>query len=174
MINPKDFSVSGDSIRERLHLAPEDVVVPFGYEEILDQAAISYLRNIYDRGSLSIRTQPDFFVIKDNKLIFVEAKQRVRAVEATQLLYNKLYQKSGILVVYSFPNVTIPASLIPMDLVVIPENYKEKFDVNFKYLFENEGVANFSYVGHVTTGSGDAFVPVDVEDLELLMDGQSA
>lgn len=172
MIRPEEYKVTGDSIRKRLRLAPEDVIVPFGYEEILDTAVINVLKTKYDNASLFLRTQPDFFVIKNHSLFFVEAKQRVRAVEAIQLLYNKHYQKMGITVLYSFPNVTISASLIPMELVIVPQNYKDKFDVNLKYLFEKEGVTNFSYINKVERGSGDAFVPVDVEDLELLAEGE--
>jgi hypothetical protein len=55
-----------------------------------------------------------------------------------------------------------------METLVIPENYREKFDSNLKHLFENEGVEDFRYVRPVTEGSGDAFVPVELEDLRIL------
>ena len=173
-ITPEDFKVSVDTIRERLHLSKEVVMVPFGYEGVLDNAVLSILKNRYDNGALYIRTRPDFFIIDDNELYFVEAKQRTQNVEAIQLLYNKKYERLGIKVLYSFPNCTINASLIPMERVVIPENYQEKFDANLKYLFKEEGVADFRYVGHVDEGSGDAFVPIDEEDLLLLSEGAAA
>lgn len=171
-IHPKDYTVSSESIRDRLHLSNKVVMVPFGYEGILDDAVISILKNRYDNGSLYIRTRPDFFVIDDNELYFVEAKQKTQNVEAIQLFYNKKYERMGIKVLYSFPDCTINASLIPMETVIIPENYKEKFDVNLKHLFEDEGVTDFKYVSHVIEGSGDAFVPVDENDLLLLSEGQ--
>ena len=167
-----DFEVSVDSLKERLFLSKKVVIVPFGYEKILDEAVISILKNRYDNFSLFIRTTPDFFVIDNNELYFVEAKQKTQNVEAIQLLYNKKYEQMGIKVLYSFPECTINASLIPMEKIIIPENYKKKFDVNLKYLFEEEGVTDFVYVGHVAEGSGDAFVPVDENDLLLLSEGQ--
>ncbi len=77
----------------------------------------------------------------------------------------------GVKVLYSFPELTINASMIPIDTIVIPQNYKEEFDNNLKYLFELEGVTNFRYVGHVAEGSGDAFVPIEPEDLHSLGEG---
>lgn len=167
-INPKDFEVSGKSLRIRLHLSQKVIVVPFGYEGILDEAILSILKSRFDSGSLFIRTRPDFFVIDDNELYFVEAKQRTKNIEAIQLLYNKFYERMGIKVLYSFPEITINASMIPMDKIIIPENYRDKFDVNLKHLFETEGIKNFLYVGHVSEGSGDAFVPIELDDLKIL------
>ena len=172
-IDPKDFRVSEDSIRERLHLSSEVIVVPFGYEGVLDDAIIATLKSRYDTGSLFIRTRPDFFVIENNSLYFVEAKQKTQNIEAIQLLYNKQYERMGMKVVYSFPELSINASLIPMDRVIVPQNYKEKFDVNLKYLFEEEGINDFLYVSQVTQGSGDAFVSVDLEDLKILSEGMT-
>ena len=173
-IHPKDFEVSTDSLRDRLKLSKDDTVVPFGYEGILDEAVLSILKTRYDSGSLFIRTRPDFFVIQYDELYFVEAKQRTQNIEAIQLLYNKQYERMGIKVLYSFPELTINASLIPMETVIIPENYREKFDVNLKHLFEQEGVQDFRYTHHVNEGSGDAFVPVESEDLMILSEGQSS
>lgn len=167
-IHPKDFEVSVDSLRERLGLSKDIVIVPFGYEGIIDEAILSILKTRYDSGSLFIRTRPDFFVIQNDELYFVEAKQKTQNVEAIQLLYNKQYERMGIKVLYSFPELTINASMIPMETVIIPENYREKFDVHLKHLFEQEGVQDFKYVGHVNVGSGDAFVPIESEDLGIL------
>ena len=155
-------------IRDRLKLSREVVIVPFGYENAIDDAIISMLKKRYDTGSLFIRTRPDFFVIDNNILYFVEAKKSVKSIEAIQLLYNKRCERMGIKVLYSFPDFSINAAQIPMETVIIPENYKEKFDVNLKYLFEEEGVEDFRYVGHVNEGSGDAFIPLDEEDLKIL------
>ena len=168
-IDPKDFRVSEETLRERLHLSKEVIVVPFGYEKILDESIVMTLKTRYDSGSLFVRTQPDFFVIDSNELYFVEAKNRTMNVEAIQLFYNKQYERMGLKVLYSFPELVINASVIPMETVVIPENYQEKFDVNLKHLFENEGVTDFRYVNHVDA-SGDAFVPIELDDLKLLGD----
>ena len=167
-INPEKFKVSGDTIRQRLSLSKECVIVPFGYEGALDEAIISVLKSRYDSGSLFIRTRPDFFVIEDNEFYFVEAKQRTKYVEAIQLLYNKFYERMGIKVIYSFPEVSIRATVIPMEKIIVPENYQGEFDVNLKHLFEQEGIDNFQYIGNISKGSGDAFVPVEVDDLKIL------
>lgn len=167
-ISPQQFKVSSDTIRQRLSLSKQIVIVPFGYEGVLDNAIISILKSRYDSGSLFIRTRPDFFVIDDNEFYFVEAKQRTKNVEAIQLLYNKFYERMGIKVIYSFPEVSIRATVIPMEKIIIPENYQGEFDVNLKHLFEQEGIRDFQYIGNVKKGSGDAFVAVDEEDLKIL------
>ena len=120
-----------------------------------------------------LRTQPDFFIIEEEDVYFVEAKQEARNLEAIQLLYNKQYDRMGVKVLYSFPDFSISASMIPIDKVVVPANYKEEFDVKLKHLFEAEGVTDFTYVGHVVHGSGDAFVPVEANELLILAEGTS-
>lgn len=173
-VDPKDYAVSVDLLRQRLNLSKEVVIVPYGCEENLDESILSILKTRFDLGSLFIRTRPDFFVIDNNELYFVEAKQKTKNIEAIQLLYNKQYERIGIKVLYSFPEILINASLIPLETVVIPENYKEKFDINLKYLFEEEGIKDFRYVGHVKDGSGDAFVPIEFDDLSILAEGMAA
>lgn len=170
MISPQEFKVSENLIRKRLGISRYTTVVPFGYEEILNENILSILKKRFDTGSLFIRTRPDFFVIDKEEVYFVEAKQRTKNVEAIQLLYNKFYERMGIKVIYSFPEVAINASFIPMEKIIIPENYRDKFDSNLKFLFEAEGITDFVPVGHVTHGSGDAFVPIDLDDLKLLAD----
>lgn len=170
MISPQEFKVSEQLIRKRLGLSRYTTVVSFGYEEVLNEKVLSILKKRFDRGSLFIRTRPDFFVIDRDELYFVEAKQRTKNVEAIQLLYNKFYERCGIKVIYSFPEVAINASFIPMEKIIIPENYRDKFDSNLKFLFEAEGITDFVSVGHVTHGSGDAFVSIDLDDLKLLAD----
>lgn len=167
-IDPKDFVVSKELLQTRLELPDDAIIVPFGYEGNLDKNILEVLKTRFDSGSMFIRTRPDFFVIEKNELYFVEAKQRTKNVEAIQLLYNKFYERCGIKVIYSFPEVSIRATMIPMERVIIPENYRGEFDVNLKHLFEDEGVSDFWYVGHVSHGSGDAFVGIDVDDLKIL------
>ena len=169
-VSPQEFKVSDKLIRKRLGLSYNTVVIPNGVEEIFDENVLFILKKRFDAGSMFLRTRPDFFVIDKDELYFVEAKQRTKNVEAIQLLYNKFYERWGIKVIYSFPEVAINASLIPMEKIIIPENYREKFDNNLKFLFETEGITDFAYVGHVTHGSGDAFVPIDLDDLKLLAD----
>ena len=169
-INPQEFKVSDKLIRKRLGLSSTTVIVPNGYEEIFDDNTLFILKKRYDEGSLFIRTRPDFFVIEKQELYFVEAKQRTKNVEALQMLYNKFTERMGIHVIYSFPEFAINASLIPMEKIIIPENYQEKFNVHLKHLFEAEGITNYAYVGNVTRGSGDAFVAIDSDDLKLLAD----
>lgn len=170
MITPQEFKVSDKLIRKRLHLSRYTRVEPYGCEEVFNQKVLSILKNKFDAGSLFLRTRPDFFIINKDKLYFVEAKQRSRNVEAIQLLYNKFCEKLGIKVIYSFPEVAISASLIPMKKIIIPQNYRHEFDENLKHLFEAEGISEFVYVGSAIQGSGDAFVPVNLKDLKLLSD----
>ena len=170
MISPQEFKVSEQLIRKRLCLSSTTVIVPYGCEEIFDDNTLFILKKRYDEGSLFIRTKPDFFVIEKQEVYFVEAKQRTKNVEALQLLYNKFTERMGINVIYSFPEFAINASLIPMEKIIIPENYQEKFNVNLKHLFEAEGITNYQYVGNVTKGSGDAFIAIDPDDLKLLAD----
>ncbi len=171
-INPEDYEVSVDTLQDRLHLPKDIRITPFGYEKNLDDLVLGVLKTKYDVGALFLRTRPDFFVIDDDGLYFVEAKQKTKNVEAIQLFYNKQLEKIGIKIVYSFPNVTIHARDIPMEKIVIPKNYAEKFDKHLKHLFKSEGLVedNFCYVGLAQVGSGDAFVPIDEDDLKLLSD----
>lgn len=154
-----------------MNLSTKAVIVPFGIEVALDKSILTILKTKYNEGSMFLRTRPDFFVIDENKLYFVEAKQETKNLEAIQLLYNKQYDRMGVKVLYSFPDFVINASMIPIDTVVVPENYKEEFDKNLKHLFELEGVEAFRYVSHVTVGSGDAFVPIKPEELLILAEG---
>lgn len=146
-------------------------IIPYGLEVSLDKTILDIIKKKYDAGSMFLRTRPDFFIIEEDEIYFVEAKQETNNLEAIQLLYNKQHDRKGFKVLYSFPNFMINASLIPIDTIIIPENYKEKFDKNLKHLFELEGVQNFRYVGHVAVGSGDAFVPVEPEELQILAQG---
>jgi hypothetical protein len=170
MISPQEFKVSDNLIRKRLGLTPGTIVIPFGCEEVLNETALSILKKRFDSGAMFVRTRPDFLIIDKEELYFVEAKQRTKNVEAIQLLYNKFHERVGIKVIYSFPELAINASLIPMEKIIIPDNYRDKFDTELKYLFETEGVTNFAYIGTVTKGSGDAFVPIELDDLKLLTD----
>ena len=167
-ISPQNFEVSETLLRQRLEISPDAYVFPFGYEGLVDNALIRLLKKRYTTTSLYFRTRPDFMVFDGEKHYLVEAKQKTKNIEALQLFFNKQLERMGIKVVYSFPEVAICASAIPIDEIIVPENYKEKFDSNLKYLFESEGITNFRYVPHVIDGSGDAFVPVELEDLRIL------
>lgn len=172
-IRPQEFEVSEKELRQRLSLPSSAIVFPFGFEGISDDSLIRMLKLRYDVLSLYFRTRPDFLVLDGIHLYLVEAKQRTQNVEAIQLFFNKILERIGIKVVYSFPEVSIRACHIPMETVVIPENHKEKFDENLKHFLVSEGVTDFRYVRQVEIGSGDAFVPVDVEDLQLLSEESS-
>lgn len=169
-INPKDFEVSESLIRQRLRLSSNVMVLPFGCEGLENKKLINLLQKRYNTLSLFLRTRPDFIIFDGDNIYLVEAKQKTKNIEAVQLFFNKQLERMGIKVVYSFPDVTIFASAIPLELVIVPENYKKEFEENLKCLFESEGISNFSYTQHVTNGSGDAFVPVDLEDLRMLSD----
>lgn len=167
-IRPQEFEVSEELIRQRLKLPLHAMVFPFGYEGLADDSLIRMLKLRYDTASLYFRTRPDFMILDDMYLYLVEAKQKTKNIEAIQLFFNKHLEQMGIKIVYSFPDVTIRASQIPMESIVIPENYRKKFDENLKHLFEAQGVTDFRYVRQVEIGSGDAFVPINVDDLKIL------
>jgi len=167
-INPQDFKVSEKLIRQRLDLSNNTEVIPYGCEEIFNENVLFILKKRFDAGSMFIRTKPDFLIIDKEESYFVEAKQRTKNVEAIQLLYNKFTERSGIKVIYSFPEFAISASLIPMEKIIVPEKYLEEFNIHQKHLFEAEGIVNFQLVGKVRSGSGDAFVAIDEEDLKIL------
>ena len=159
-----------------MNLSERAIVFPFGYEGLADNAIVLMLKQRYDATSLLIRTRPDYMVLDGQYLYLVEAKERTKNVEAIQLFFNKYLERMGIKVVYCFPDITIRAIQIPMEKIIIPENYKEKFDENLKHLFEGQGITDFCYVGRVPEGkgSGDAFVPIDVDDLKILSEGNNA
>ena len=173
-IRPQEFEVSEKLLRQRLHLSERAIVFPFGYEGLVDNSIVLMLKQRYDTTSLFFRTRPDYMVLDGQYLYLVEAKERTKNVEAIQLFFNKSLERMGIKVVYSFPELSIRASQIPMEKIIIPENYKEKFEENLKHLFLAEGIRKFSYVRHVEVGSGDAFVPIDVDDLKLLTEENNA
>ena len=172
-IKPENFEVSEELIRQRLHLSQQATVFPFGYEGLKDNAIVLMLKQRYDATSLFFRTRPDYMVLDGKYLYLVEAKQRTKNVEAVQLLFNKCLERMGIKVVYSFPELSIRASLIPMDVVIVPANYAEEFDRHLIQLFAGDSPV-FSYIGKVNNGSGDAFVPIDVEDLKILSEESNA
>lgn len=168
MICPQDYQVSSDTLRKRLKLSESAIITPYGYEGISDIAVISLLKKIYNCTSLLIRTRPDYLIKDDDLLYFVEAKTSSHSVEAIQLLYNKQYENMGITVLYSFPELTIPASLIPMTTIFIPQKYCTEFNKHLKHIFEKFGITNFIYIGNLPKGSGDAFVYVDTVELKSL------
>lgn len=167
-IRPQEFEVSEELLRERLNLPVNAIVFPFGYEGLVDNSIILMLKQRYDATSLFFRTRPDYMVLDAPALYLVEAKQRTKNVEAVQLFFNKCLERMGIKVVYSFPELSIRASLIPMEVVIVPANYSKEFDKHLIQLFAGEYNPEFSYVGQVSGGSGDAFVPIDVDDLKIL------
>jgi hypothetical protein len=167
-INPRDFQVSIHTIKERLGLSRYATVIPFGCEQQFDDHVLSILKKKFDAGSMLVRTRPDFLVIDEFESYYVEAKQKTKNVEAIQLLFNKFLERLGIKVIYSFPDVCIRAAMIPMDKIIVPANYRGYFDVNLKFIFEQDGISEFLYVGNVEKGSGDAFVAIDVDDLKML------
>lgn len=175
-IRPQEFEVSKELLCQRLLLPLHAMVFPFGYEGLVDDALIRMLKLRYDTASLYFRTRPDYMILDEKDTYLVEAKQRTKNVEAIQLFFNKYLERMGIKVVYSFPDVTIRATQIPMEKIVIPENYRQKFDENLKHLFEGQGITDFCYVGKIPEGkgSGDAFVPIDVEDLKILSEENNA
>ena len=163
--NPDDFIVSPEMLRTRLKLDPDVVIIPTGVEHLFGKDINNGLTECYDKPALLLRTFPDFTLIKNNQTIFVEAKCKTTSIEAIGLYYNKLHDRAGARVYYSFPNITIPASLIPMEEIQIPLRHKNSFDLFLKDLFEKENCKFEYWEGDPPYGSGDPFVRIDESDI---------
>ncbi len=170
--NPDDYNVTPDMLRDRMHLYGTDAeIFPTGIEFMFDHKTTNALTQCYDRTALLLRTTPDYLIKKNNQTYFVEAKQKTTSIEAIGLYFNKLKERNGIKVLYSFPLVTINASLIPMEEIQVPQKHREDFDRYLKDLFVEEGCTFDYWRGDPTSGSGDPFVRIDEEDLVELGGG---
>jgi len=168
-IKPSDYDVTAELLIQRMNLYDENMeIFPTGIEYMFDDETINALTQCYDKTSLLLRTTPDFIIKKNNQTYFVEAKQKTTSVEAIGLYFNKLKERNGIKVIYSFPLVTISATQIPMEIIDIPLKHQEDFDKYLKDLFVKEGCTFNYWSGNPTTGSGDPFVRIDEDDLRIL------
>ena len=163
--NPADYDVSPEMIRERLKLNNDVIVIPTGVEHLFGKDIKNDLVQCYDKPALLLRTFPDFTLIKNNHTIFVEAKSKTTSIEAIGLYYNKLHDRAGARVYYSFPNITIPASLIPMEKIQIPLRHRNSFDLFLKDLFDKENCEFEYWDRDPPYGSGDPFVRIKEDDL---------
>ncbi len=169
--NPDDYDVSPKLLRERLSLHPDVKVYQTGVEHMFEDVIRNGLTQVYDSAAMQIRTFPDFILIENENTSFVEAKCRTTSVEAVGLYFNKMRERMGAKVIYSFPLVNITASLIPMGVIQIPLKYRQKFDRFLKPLFEEEGCSFNYWSNNPKNGSGDPFVRIDEDDLKILSEG---
>ncbi len=170
--DPANYNVTQDMLRERMNLYGTDVeIFPTGIEFMFNDKTIKALTSCYDKTSLLLRTTPDYLLKKGTQTYFVEAKERTTSIEAVGLYFNKLKEKNGIKVLYSFPLVTINASLIPMEKIQVPQKHREDFDKYLKDLFVKEGCTFDYWNGNPPLGSGDPFVRIDEDDLMELSGG---
>lgn len=169
--NPNDYDVTPDELRKRMKLPTNATIIQSGVEHMFSQAITKMLVDQYDIPGLMVRTFPDFIVIINGQTILVEAKQKTTSLEAIGLLFNKQKEREGCTVLYSFPDITINASLIPMENIIIPPRYREKFDTYLKDLFVKEE-CEFCYAEYnPKNGSGDPYLTIDEEDLKMLAGG---
>ena len=169
--NPNDYDVTRGMLRERLHLDNDVEIFPIGFEFMFNDKTTKALISCYDKSALLLRTTPDYLLKQGRETSFVEAKQKTTSVEAIGLYFNKLKERNGIKVLYSFPLVTINASLIPMDEIQVPQKHREDFDRYLKDLFVKEGCTFDYWKGNPTNGSGDPFVRIKEKDLIELSGG---
>ena len=169
--DPADFDVTADELRKRMNLSDNTRIFLTGVEHIFGKV-IPGLSDHYDAAAMMIRTFPDFTLYNGDETYFAEAKCRTTSVEAIGLYFHKLRERAGAKVFYSFPNVTIPASLIPMDEIQIPLKYSEKFRKHLMDLFVEEGCRFNFWSANPENGSGDPFVRIEEEDLKILSEGQ--
>ncbi len=168
-IKPSDYNVSVELLIQRMNLYDEEIqIFPTGIEHMFDSETTNALTQCYDKTSLLLRTTPDFIIKKNNQTYFVEAKQKTTSVEAIGLYFNKLKERNGIKVIYSFPLVTISATQIPMEIIDVPLKHKEDFDKYLKDLFVKEGCTFNYWSSNPRIGSGDPFVRIDEDDLKIL------
>lgn len=167
---PEDYDVTPQMLRERMSLHPDVKIYQTGIEYMFGDEIKNGLTECYDPAAMLIRTFPDF-TIKENWIAtFVEAKCRTTSIEAIGLLYNKLRDRMGVKVLYSFPLVTISASQIPMEEIQVPLKYAEKFNRFLKALFVEEGCTFNYWSSNPKNGSGDPFVRIDEDDLQILVE----
>ncbi len=169
--NPADFDVTADELRKRMNLSDDVKIFLTGVEYIFGKT-IPGLSDCYNTGALLLRTFPDFTLYKGKEISFVEAKARTTSIEAIGLYFNKMRERMGAQVLYSFPDVTIAASLIPMETIEIPLKYAVNFNKYLKALFEEEDCQFNYWSSNPKNGSGDPFVRIDEEDLKILSEGQ--
>ena len=168
-IKPSDYDVTAEMLIQRMNLYDDDIqIFPTGIEYMFDDKTKNALTQCYDKTSLLLRTTPDFIIKKNNQTFFVEAKQKTTSVEAIGLYFNKLKERNGIKVIYSFPLVTISATQIPMEIIDVPLRHKEDFDKYLKDLFVKEGCTFNYWNRNPPTGSGDPFVRIEEDDLKIL------
>jgi len=168
-INPTDYDVTAQLLIQRMNLYGDEFeIYPTGIEYMFDDDTKNALVQCYDRTSLLLRTTPDFIVKRNNQIYFVEAKQKTTSVEAIGLYFNKLKERNGIKVIYSFPLVTISATQIPMDVIDVPLRHRKDFDKYLKDYFVKEGCSLNYWSNNPPIGSGDPFVRIDEDDLKIL------
>jgi len=169
--DPKDFEVSADDLRKRMKLSDDVKIFVTGVEAIFGDDMIPELKNHYDAATMLIRTFPDFTLFRDLETYFVEAKCRTTSIEAIGLYFNKMRERMGAKVLYSFPDFTIPASLIPMEEIQIPLKYGVEFRKHLMELFVGEKCRFNFWSSNPPNGSGDPFIRIEEEDLKILAEG---
>ena len=171
LINPNNFEFTENEIRNLLHLKPEHIVTKNGGEVIRDNALLQRLYRDYSPTSLAIRLEPDWIVTTNEGSWFIESKKKSKNVETVQLYFNQVYSLSGKRVVYLFPEYSIPAELIPINEIIVPENYKKEFYQMYaerigKFVIDTQkhGIT-VKDVKYLEYGSGDPFTPIHDEEL---------
>jgi len=126
----KEWEEKVKTIEELLGLKSVDFVLRYGYEHLVSAEMYNKIKNSYTLTALSIRTQPDWLVSKDEHIFFVEFKSKVKSLEAIQLFFNQQRAKSGIDIKYLFPNGKLIDCLdIPFEneQIIVPSNYEDEF-----------------------------------------------
>lgn len=167
--NPADFDVTPEELRKRMNLSDSVRIYQTGVEHIFGNT-IPGLSKCYGTGALLLRTFPDF-TLYGAEIYFVEAKCRTTSIEAIGLYFNKMRERMGASVLYSFPDVTIAASLIPMELIEVPLKYSKQFTKYLMHLFVEEQCRFNFWSSDPKSGSGDPFVRIEEEDLKILAEG---
>jgi len=167
--NPADFDVTPDELRKRMNLSDDVKIFQTGVEHIFGDT-IPGLTNCYGTGALLLRTFPDF-TLYGADVYFVEAKCKTTSIEAIGLYFNKMRERMGARVLYSFPEVTISASMIPMECIEIPLKHGEDFRKHLMHLFVEEKCRYNFWSSNTKNGSNDPFVRIDEEDLKILAEG---
>lgn len=171
--NPVDYDITPEIIRKRLSLNDNTQIFQSGVEHMFNDVTKQELIKCYDKAALLIRTFPDFIIKEGNQTYLVEAKQKTNSVEAIGLYFNKQRERDGVRVIYSFPNLSICASLIPMETIEVPLKYREQFNKYLKDLFVEENCVFNYWSNSPVNGSGDPFVRLDEGDLMILSEAMS-
>jgi len=146
----KEWEQAVKTIEELLNLGSNDSVLRYGYEHLVSAEMYNKIKKSYTLTALSIRTQPDWIVLKVRDVFLVEFKSEVKSLEAVQLFFNQQRAKSGIDTKYLFPNGKLIDCLdIPFEdeQIIVPLNHENEFKTKLWPVIKQYNKRKPKYIG---------------------------